>query len=598
VRPRKTVPGTARLIAVAIALPTAFATTGLVAPAAQSAVDRECPTAAATADLQVGQPVDGATVSQGTTPAAFQGTVEGVMENGIGPGLDLVMVRLSSPEIDRVGGIWQGMSGSPVYTADDQLIGAVAYGLAFGPSTLAGVTPAAEMQKMLTSAPSAATAPPETVRLPASLKTRLARSGVATTAQLNAGLSQLRMPVGVSGLTSRRFQQVAPVLRLGDVQPMATGTQAVSEDPIGIVAGGNMAASLSNGLVTAAGIGTATMVCGTEVVGFGHPFNFTGTSTMRLHGASAVGIQEDPTVAGFKLANLGAPIGTVTEDHLAGIKGVVGNQPVSGTISATSQVGAAQQSGTTTVSVPDVFVDTAFLHLLAVQDRVLDRVGKGAGTVAWTIRGVRQNGRPFAFSYSDLFADPFDISFAPAVALAGHLVALQENGREDVRMTSVTASTRLDRPFSSFTIRRVDHRIHGAWVPMSQARTVGMPAGTTRRLRITLVSRQTATRQVIVRVRVPAGAAGGFGQLQVIGGNSGAFDDSAFLDEGFGFFDEGIGQTVPQVIAGLKAIPKHNEVVATLRFPGAPGTARRPTTGKATLGRVVDGGRFFSVRAR
>jgi hypothetical protein len=36
------------------------------------------------------------------------------------------------------------MSGSPVYAADGRLIGAVAYGLA-GASTIAGITPAADM---------------------------------------------------------------------------------------------------------------------------------------------------------------------------------------------------------------------------------------------------------------------------------------------------------------------------------------------------------------------------------------------------------------------------------------------------------------------
>ena len=77
----------------------------------------------------------------------------------------MVMMRLSSPEIDRVGGIWQGMSGSPVYAEDGRLIGAVAYGMSWGPSPVAGVTPFADMDTYLppagTARPSgSATAPP------------------------------------------------------------------------------------------------------------------------------------------------------------------------------------------------------------------------------------------------------------------------------------------------------------------------------------------------------------------------------------------------------------------------------------------------------
>ena len=37
------------------------------------------------------------------------------------PGVDMIMMRLTSAEIDRVGGIWAGMSGSPVYAADGRL---------------------------------------------------------------------------------------------------------------------------------------------------------------------------------------------------------------------------------------------------------------------------------------------------------------------------------------------------------------------------------------------------------------------------------------------------------------------------------------------
>ena len=56
------------------------------------------------------------------------------------------------------------------------------------------------------------------------------------------------------------------------------------------------------GDVTMAGIGTATSVCGDRVVGFGHPMNWTGDTTLGLHPADAIYVQED-LVAGFKVAN-------------------------------------------------------------------------------------------------------------------------------------------------------------------------------------------------------------------------------------------------------------------------------------------------------
>ena len=124
---------------VAGALVTALTAVGL--PAAQSAQDGSCTAPYPEGKLTKGQTVSGLTVDgvkNATDPVKFTGTVIGVIKDGIAPGLDMIMTRLSSPEIDRVGGIWEGMSGSPVYASDGRLIGAVAYGLALGPSPSPG----------------------------------------------------------------------------------------------------------------------------------------------------------------------------------------------------------------------------------------------------------------------------------------------------------------------------------------------------------------------------------------------------------------------------------------------------------------------------
>ena len=64
-----------------------------------------------------------------------------MLNDGIEPGVNLVMAKLSSPEIDA-NGIWEGMSGSPVYDeSTGQIIGAVAYTLAWGETQVAGITP-------------------------------------------------------------------------------------------------------------------------------------------------------------------------------------------------------------------------------------------------------------------------------------------------------------------------------------------------------------------------------------------------------------------------------------------------------------------------
>ena len=73
-----------------------------------------CPTPVAASTLPDSAPVHGLTVTKGTTPAPFTGTFEGVLQDGIAPGVDLILADLHSATIDKVG-IWAGMSGSPVY---------------------------------------------------------------------------------------------------------------------------------------------------------------------------------------------------------------------------------------------------------------------------------------------------------------------------------------------------------------------------------------------------------------------------------------------------------------------------------------------------
>ena len=297
-----------------------------VAPAHSVPADRECPDAFPVADLAKGQPVDGLTVSSGNVPDVFGGEVLGVVDDGIAPDLDMIMVRLTSTEIDRVGGIWAGMSGSPVYAGDGRLIGAVAYGLAFGPSPVAGVTPAEEMKRLLGDPDAPALSPARTVDLPARMQQRMVAEGDATAAEADAGMRRLPVPVGISGmLDSTRLAKATQKLGLKDALYFRAGGAAAAEgDPGEIFAGSNLAASLSYGDFSAVGTGTTTMVCDGKAVAFGHPFGFAGETNLTMHAADAVYVQEDPTLFPFKVANASGPVGTISQDRLSGISGLLG----------------------------------------------------------------------------------------------------------------------------------------------------------------------------------------------------------------------------------------------------------------------------------
>jgi hypothetical protein len=146
-------------------------------------------------DALVDQPVTTRTVVRGTEPQAFTGTVLGKIDGGIAPGVDMIMVDFSSMAGDTAideNGIWAGMSGSPVYTADGELLGAVAYGLAWGPSPIAGVTPYDSMDDY------APASPAREVQVGASAARAIASESDVTRSQAQEGFAQLPMSMGFS----------------------------------------------------------------------------------------------------------------------------------------------------------------------------------------------------------------------------------------------------------------------------------------------------------------------------------------------------------------------------------------------------------------
>ena len=90
----------------------------------------------------------GRTVMKGTKVDTFQAEVIGVLKN-TSPGRDMVLCRLAGLDLEKTG-IIAGMSGSPVYI-DGKLLGAVAYGWAYGKEPIAGITPFCQMHSFVES---------------------------------------------------------------------------------------------------------------------------------------------------------------------------------------------------------------------------------------------------------------------------------------------------------------------------------------------------------------------------------------------------------------------------------------------------------------
>ncbi len=511
---------TIRRQARALASLTAVAGLGLAAvtatttPARSAAPGGDCATAFPVAELTNGDPVTGLTVTQGTTPSEFTGEVLGVLNDGIAPDLDMIMIELSSPEIDRVG-IWQGMSGSPVYAADGRLIGAVSYSLAAGASTIAGVTPFEAMDEYLGDAAAKVSVDRATAR-------SLARRTDAGFAQAAQGFAQLPMPIGVAGVGAKRLADAAE--RAGDRAWLPRSAYAVgraAEEAAGvedIVAGGNLAASMAYGDVTIAAIGTATSVCDDRVVGFGHPAAWAGSTTLGLHAADAIHIQDD-LFAGFKVANLGDLVGTITEDRIAGITGALGEMPTSADVSITLTKGERTRTGVSHVPLrtPDALASTTLYGIIADHQAVVDGPVVGTEDLGWTITGTDPEGAPFELTWGNLYSSQWDLSWEVGFDVGDIVYGLSQI--EGVTVDTITTESELTDATSIYRLGKLETKRNGEWVTVGRRGSLRAEAGET------LVARATLTGTgdpivVPISVKVPKSFAGRRAYLQLMGGSS------------------------------------------------------------------------------
>ena len=563
-----------------------MATAGAVttSPAQSVPPTGDCPTAFPVADLVEDQAVEGLTVTKGTTPTEFTGKVIGVLDDGIAPGLDMIMMELDSPEIQRVGGIWQGMSGSPVYdTATGDLIGAVAYGLSWGPSPVAGITPYEKMDDYL-AAPSAAQ-----VAVGRATASRIAAESDVTQGQASDGFSRLRIPRVFSGVSDWRLDRTAThaaphgkarqyVVKHAGTMSGTTSSATVDADDL--FAGGNLGATYAYGDVTAGGVGTVTSVCEGRLVGFGHPMTFSGRTTLGLHPASALYVQKESLGAPFKIANIGAPVGTIDQDRTAGISGSLNGLPATMDVTSTLSHLGTTRSGTTHVSVPDAAAEMTFYEQLANHDAVLESYGPGSELQNWTITGT-ENGTAFTLSNTDRYASDYDIAFESPWDVADVVWALSRMSGVDVDTVTINGDIADDH--ATWRLVQVQQRRGGEWVTVARRKPAIVSGGSTLRLRATL---ENGTEQLTVplSMSVPQAGRRGEAMLMVAGGGS----SWNWL---------GGADTVEQLQENLSNSARNDQVEAHLFIESRHDSVERQDTSDP-VERVVEGRRMIGLVVR
>lgn len=492
----------------------------------------DCPMALPTADAVKGLIGTGYTVSEGTDPEPFTATVLGRIKDGIGPGVDMIMADLDSPALDAAGGVWAGMSGSPVYTDDGDLIGAVSYGLAAS-SPIAGITPAATMTPLLTgdtptSGLSTGAGLPKQIHVSSSQAKSLAKTGGLALSTTSRGFKQLTLPVGVSGAPSRAGQKILDRFekRLGNVSMFSgggTATAQVSAQAVSDVhAAGNFAGMMSYGDASFYGVGTTTFVCNGRAVAFGHPFDYTGDTTLGANLADAIYVQPDPIFGPFKVANIGETVGTVDLDSLTGIAATLGDAPANMaavTTTLKNDAGKTFTGGSDIVTqdyTPDIAAYTAQFDI----ERALGASGKGSASLTIEIKGKRASGAPFTVTHKDKFVSNSNLPYTVAdtvYLLAGQL-SYQE--LEKVSITSINITGTVSKVVRGYRASNLQVKKGSKWVKPGSNSFVVKSGGTlaTRLTLSPLNGSASITREL--KVALPSGlSSGDSGSLTVVTGS-------------------------------------------------------------------------------
>jgi hypothetical protein len=573
---------------------------GTAATAFTGDLQGECPTIMPLDHVSAGMTGTALSVVRGRNPVSFRATVLGVQRDALGPGRDLVIVDLSGPAIDAAGGLWYGASGSPLFLKNSrsgkyELVGAIAYGLAAGPSTLAGLTPAEDLAELLGSG--GAERPAGRAVVSRRLATRMSAATGLSIAQVGS-LVRLKTPLTASGLTDRGLRRMQAAIDRQSLPLFAyLGASATGNPahPSGTLrAGDSFAAALSVGDVTVAGIGTTTFVCKGRAIAFGHPFNWSGETTVGARAADTITIVEDPLLGPYKLANVAESVGTVTQDRLAGLAAELGVGPAASPVTSvvTDLDTGHSRSGESDALMPDFLPFLSYEHLLTSVDVTIDRLGPGNAEMAYTIRGTREGGVPWELSRSSHYASQFDVSADTVWEPAVTAEILQGFEGEDITVTGMNVPTlEVEKAFEEYLLRRVlvwngskyvsRHLVRGAPGERAKLRAVLEPV------------HRAGVERVDLTLRVPLNAKRG-GFIEVLGGASAAPEIPCFIvDEECGGSQGDV--TFDQLLKAFDEQPRGDDLVARFRL-GRPAAVRGQVTERQDA--VVVGEKFIGFKLK
>ena len=474
-------------------------------------------------DLEPGMRGTAWTAVEGRQPVSFDVEVLGILQDGIWPGLDFILIEVSGPVIDETGGIAAGMSGSPVYIRG-KLAGAISYTFSASDQRIGGMTPAEAMIDLFSYPRGTGGARgrlgssvgPSTVQLSPELRTIAARAA-GTDRAVTGQARRLPLPLSISGVGTedlasidrrmeRRGLSVIPYLGGSARRPTR---DTLSSEPIR--PGEPLAALFSYGTITYGGVGTATAVCGDHVIAFGHELDLSGGGpSAGMSGADVLTVIPDPSnlYGPWKMAQIAEPHGVIDQDRQAGIRGLEGRLPRNAVPVRTTYRSldtGVQRTFTTTIVGGATWVRwVTWDHIYYTLRSVLESY---SGTVdqTWTITGTA-DGRPFTVSHHNLFSSSW-VRGRAAEEAADAIQALQRQDLAKVRIGRIDVTGTVTQAQSRADVHRA--RTASSVEPSFEVRrSLDVTRHDTVRVRVPIVPRRGDWYLVEFRIGLPAGVRG------------------------------------------------------------------------------------------
>ena len=302
-------------------------------------------------EIQPGMKGHGLTVFTGTQIDTFQVEILGIERNAWAQ-KDLIWGRLQGGPLADTGVI-AGMSGSPVYI-DGRLIGAVGYGFGFTKEPLAGITPIAQMFEALERQQgNRPESPGQNRQGKMNLFPEFDFGPGLALGEVGVGLDPgtdlafgawwgfsaepgsaadhkvvpLATPLMISGMDRDAFEMIAPTFkRLGFLPLEAGGGSGSASASPELEAGAGVGVQFVRGDLNIAGVGTLTYRKGADILAFGHRMYHLGEVEVPMTTVDVHFVV--PTLIGsFKFASPIDVVGTLTQDRLAAVAGIVGQVP-------------------------------------------------------------------------------------------------------------------------------------------------------------------------------------------------------------------------------------------------------------------------------